>query len=76
MSFHMAQVPAHLKPTDLTLTEETFAMNLLHMTDKLKLISKFLVTGWAIYRLPGLTGRRGSRLRGRGTNGRRNGNRP
>ena len=74
MSFQMTQVPVHLISTDLTLTENTLAMTLLHVSVAFILVSKLLVTDCAICWFPGLAGREGNRFRSRGTNGRGIGN--
>ena len=74
MSLQMAQVPMHLEPTDLTFTEDAFTMNLLHMSAKFILVSKWIATDCALYRFPRwLAGRGGNSVRGRGTERRGNG---
>ena len=74
MSFQVARVPMHLKPTELTFTEDTFAMKLFHVSEELILVSKRLETGCTVCRLPRLAVRGGNRALGRGSNGRGSGN--
>ena len=66
MSIQVAQVPMYFVPTNVTLTNNALAMNLLIMPAKFILVNKPLETGWAFYSFPRLA----SRNRGRSNDGR------
>ena len=52
MSLQMTQVSMHLKPTDLTFTEDTFTMNRVHMSAEFILVTECVATDCTIHRFP------------------------
>ena len=66
MRLEMTHVPTDFRATNITLTDNTFTMDHLHVSSKLKLVTKHFVTNWALDTHP----RRGIRLGNRGAGGR------